>query len=52
MSKTEIRETLIKFCELVLEKQPEAQSVKVVVGMKDKSKVKFKKFREHARKTD
>jgi len=39
-----IKKILEDFCRLMFEKEEHIQSVKVVVEMKDKSKVKFKKF--------
>lgn len=42
---------MIKFTELMLEKEIDVQFVKIHIGMKDKSNIKFKKFRENARKT-
>ena len=46
MKHENIKTLIIKFCELILEKESEVQSVKVKVGMKDKQELKFKKFRE------
>ena len=46
MKNQNIKEIIIKFCDMMLEKQKEVQFVKVRIGMKDKSEVKFKKFRE------
>lgn len=40
-----IRDTLRRFCDMMLEKEPDTQSIKVKVEMKDKRNVKFKKFR-------
>lgn len=50
MSKQKIRETLIKFSEMMLGKEPEVQSIKVKVELKDKTNIKFKKFREYGNK--
>ena len=44
-----IKETIIKFAQLMIEKEPETQSIKIVVETKDKKKIKFKKFRENAK---
>ncbi len=41
--KEKIKETLIKFCELMFEKY-EIQSVKVIVELKNKTKIKHKQF--------
>ena len=46
MSKEKIKDILVKFCNMMLEKEPETQFIKIQIGMKDKTKVKFKKFRE------
>ena len=46
MKHQNIKEIIIKFCEMMLEKEKGVQFVKVRIGMNDKSEVKFKKFRE------
>ncbi len=45
MKHQEIKQTIMKFCELMIEKEPEVQSIKVHIEMKDKINVKFKRFR-------
>ncbi len=47
MNKEEIRDLLRKFCELMLKKEEEVQFVRIKIGMKDKSNVKFKQFRKY-----
>jgi len=42
-----IRNIVIKFCEMMLEKELDVQYVKINIGMKNKSKISFKKFREY-----
>lgn len=44
---SKIRETLIKFSEMMLEKEPDTQFIKIKVGLKNKKNIKFKKFREY-----
>ena len=46
MKHQNIKEIIVKFCEMMLENEKEVQFVKVRIGMKDKAEVKFKKFRE------
>ena len=40
------KETVIKFCEMMLEKYPDVQSIKIAVELKNKTKFKFKKHYE------
>ena len=47
MNKEEIREVLRKFCDLMFEKDEKVQSVNIKVELKNKKKIKFKKFREY-----
>jgi hypothetical protein len=44
-----IKDIIIKFCEMMLEKEDNVQWVKVRIGMHDKSKISFKKFREYVK---
>jgi hypothetical protein len=44
-----IREIIIKFCEMMLDKEEEVQYVKVHIGMKDKTRISFNKFREYVK---
>jgi len=44
-----IKETIIKFAELMIEKEQETQSIKIIVKTKDKRKIKYKKFRENVK---
>jgi len=41
-----IKTTIIKFAEMMIEKEEEAQSIKIIVETKNK-KIKYKKFREN-----
>ena len=45
MVNEKVKEILVKFCEMMLDKEPEVQSVKIHVELKNKSNIKFKKFR-------
>ena len=45
MENEKVKEILMKFCEMMLDKEPEVQSVKIHVELKNKSNIKFKKFR-------
>ena len=45
--KQKIREIIINFCGMMLEKEPEVQSIKIKVELKNKTKISFKKFREY-----
>jgi len=46
MEKEEIRDLLRRFCEMSLDKVSQIQSMKVVVELSNKTKIKFKKFRD------
>lgn len=43
--KEKIRTLEEQFCDLMFKDQPDIQFVKVRIGLKDKSEVKFKKYR-------
>ena len=40
----DIRKIIEEFCTLMIDKNPELQSIRVVVEMKNKSKINFKRF--------
>ena len=42
MENEKVKEILMKFCEMMLDKEPEVQSVKIHVELRNKSKIKFK----------
>ena len=44
-TKEQLQELLNKFCDLMLEKEENVQSVNVKLQLTDKGHVKFKKFR-------
>ncbi len=45
--KEKIKETVVKFTELMLKNYPDVQSIKLHVLLKDKVGIKYKKFREN-----
>jgi len=48
--KDKIKETITKFCDLMLEKYKEVNFTKIIIGLNNKSKIKFKKYREDENK--
>ncbi len=52
MTKQEIEKTIRNFTQMMLDKQPDVQSVKIIIGMKDKTNIKFKQFRSNIIPTD
>jgi len=44
-----IKETIVKFCELMMEKEPDTLSIKITVETKGKVKIKYKQFREYGK---
>ena len=47
MKHKKVRDIIENFCELMLKNEEETQFIKVKIGMKDKTNIKFKKFREY-----
>ena len=44
--KEKIRRILDEFCNLMIDKNEDVQSIRVIAEMKNKSKVNFKRFRQ------